>query len=141
MKKLVYLFAIVLGISFASCDDKNNKENKKENDNDKNENPFGYDDDELSRIRCDHNELFDAAERAGFGKTETEREKIVDLYSQFGKERCLDAIDSCATYGKPSVAYMRGVLTKSGSYQQKPQGAKPVYNPFLEALREDGVVE
>lgn len=117
---------------------KNNKENKKENNND-NKPLFEIDEEFFHGIQRDHDALFQAAENAGFGKTETERTKIVELYEQFGKGRCLEAIDACATYGKPSVAYMRGVLTKSGS--QKPQGVKPVCNPYLEMLREDGVVE
>ena len=104
--------------------DKPNKSLYKENDNDnKNikdaaadmrarEDGSLIDLTEARRIADEHNEVLDAAERAGFKRTDATRAKLIDLYAQYGLDRMLYAIDQCVEYSAINFSYLKQVLCK-----------------------------
>ena len=71
-------------------------------------------DDDLLQIQQEQNEVLDAAEKAGFGKSDSVREKMIILYAEHGKEDMLWAIDQCVEYHAVTFAYLRKVLSDKG---------------------------
>ncbi|MBP5462910.1 MAG: hypothetical protein J6Y20_12420 [Lachnospiraceae bacterium] len=58
----------------------------------------------------EHDQVISAAENAGFKMSETVRSMLIDLYSEHGLSKMLEAIKACAVHGVFTVAYLRGVL-------------------------------
>ena len=69
------------------------------------------DDEDALRIAQEQNTLLDAAEKAGFARSDAIRGKLVDLYAVYGLDRILTAIDACVTHGVTTIAYLNGVLS------------------------------
>lgn len=82
------------------------------------------DDDDIARTQAEHDELFTAAERAGFPATAATMDALVDLYSQHGKQAVLDGIASCVEHSAPKLAYLRACLAPS-----KPKSAQAAADP------------
>ena len=101
----------------ASCDANGNAnvsslEEDKEEDKEKQEKEivddgFGLDADEAQRIAMDHSEILDAAEAAGFPKNQATWNKILELYTEFGKETVLAGISACVDQTVTKPAYLR----------------------------------
>lgn len=83
------------------------------------ENSF-IDDDTAQNIQSEQNRVLDAAEDAGFQRTNSVRAQIIQLYAEYGVEKMLYGIDSCVTHGAANLAYLRAVLNG------KPKQGKPV---------------
>ncbi len=79
---------------------------------------------EAGIIRSEHERVLDAAEIAGFDRTDYVRSKLIDLYADNGLEKMLSAIEACAEHGAPTVAYLKGVL-KGGPRKQSQNKAVP----------------
>lgn len=66
--------------------------------------------DEAAEILSDHNRILDAAEDAGFQKTNSVRARLIDLYAAHGLQKVLDGINSCVTHGAPNLAYLEACM-------------------------------
>ena len=75
--------------------------------------------DEARHFCSEHKQVLDAAEDAGFPKTNTVRASLLSLYSQFGLEKMIHGIEECATHSASSIAYLKGVLLGSGKWKKK----------------------
>ena len=75
---------------------------------------------EARQAQDDHNRIMEAAENAGFPKSNTVRAKLLDAYAEHGKEKVLRAIEECATHSAASIAYLQAVLNG------KPKLASPL---------------
>lgn len=79
------------------------------------------DDAEAFRLQAEHNQILQAAEDAGFPRTNTVRARLIDAYAEHGKEKVLRAIEQCAMHSAASIAYLQAVLSdKPRSGQGKP---------------------
>ena len=65
--------------------------------------------------------ILNAAENAGFPKTDIVRAHLIDLYADYGLEKVLKGIDECATHSASSVAYLKAVLNGSGRRRSTPR--------------------
>lgn len=79
---------------------------------------------EAFRLQAEHNQILQAAEDAGFPRTNTVRARLIDAYAEHGKEKLLRAISECATHSAASIAYLQAVL--NGKPRGKGQPAKTV---------------
>lgn len=68
---------------------------------------FGLDPEEAQRIARDHSEIIDAAVDAGFPNNKATWDKLIDLYSEFGKETVLKGISACVDQTVIKPAYLR----------------------------------
>ena len=78
-----------------------------------NPNPIaeGFMDDDAARlIQDEQNRVLDAAEDAGFLKSNTVRARLLNLYAEHGLERVLQAIGSCVKHSAPNLAYLEACL-------------------------------
>ena len=75
-------------------------------------------DDAAAGIVREHDQVMDAAERAGFPRTDAIRAKLIDLYSLHGLQKMLDGINACVDYGVTTIAYLTAVL--KGEPKKKP---------------------
>ena len=62
------------------------------------------------KIQHDHDRVLDAAEDAGFLKSNSVRAKLIALYADHGLDKMLSAIDSCVHHGVINLAYLEGCL-------------------------------
>ena len=74
------------------------------------ESDSGIGEDEAAEILSDHNRILDAAEDAGFQKTNSVRARLIDLYAAHGLQKVLDGINSCVTHGAPNLAYLEACM-------------------------------
>lgn len=82
-------------------------------------------DDEAQLIQQEHNVVLDAAERAGFPKSEAVRDQIISMFALNGKQKMLDAIDACVEHSAPSIAYLRAVLRGDPKPQKAARATVP----------------
>lgn len=75
-------------------------------------------DDTAAGIAREHDQVIEAAERAGFPRTDAVRAKLIDLYSLHGLQKMLDGINACVDYGVTTIAYLTAVLR--GEPKKKP---------------------
>ena len=75
-------------------------------------------DDAAAGIAREHDQVIEAAERAGFPRTDAIRAKLIDLYSLHGLQKMLDGINACVDYGVTTIAYLTAVL--KGEPKKKP---------------------
>lgn len=68
-------------------------------------------DDDVNRINREHIRLLDAAENAGFQKSNSVRERLIALYADHGLEKMLAGIASCVQHGVSNLAYLEGCLS------------------------------
>lgn len=82
---------------------------KKRNEIERNENEF-IDDGCAREIVAEQDLVLNAAETAGFPRTDAIRAKLIDLYSLHGLQKMLDGINACVDYGVTTIAYLTAVL-------------------------------
>jgi len=80
---------------------------------------FEINPEELLKIQEDHNEILDAAEAAGFPKNTATFDKIIELYSQYGKENVLAGISACVEQGKSVFSYLKACVKRIASGEKK----------------------
>ena len=68
------------------------------------------DDDDAAKLIDEQNRVLDAAEDAGFMKSNTVRAKLIDLFAVHGLDKMLSGIESCAQHGAANLAYLEAVL-------------------------------
>ena len=90
---------------------------KKRNEIKRNENEF-IDDGFAREIVSEQDRVLNAAETAGFPRTDAIRAKLIDLYSLHGLQKMLDGINACVDYGVTTIAYLTAVL--KGEPKKKP---------------------
>jgi len=80
------------------------------NDN-RNRDAHAREDDAAHEIQDDHNRILNAAEDAGFTKSNMVRAKLIDLYAVYGLEKVLAGIESCVRHGAVNLAYLEACMT------------------------------
>jgi len=65
--------------------------------------------------------ILNAAENAGFPRTDIVRAHLIDLYADYGLEKVLKGIDECAIHSASSIAYLKAVLSGSGRRWSTPR--------------------
>jgi hypothetical protein len=80
----------------------------------------GDDDDDLLRTQEEHNEVLDAAGKAGFPTSDAMMSRLVDLYAEHGKDKLLAAIDCCVEHNAVNLAYLRAVLKDKPKPEDEP---------------------
>ena len=68
------------------------------------------DDDEAHGIQAEQNRVLDAADDAGFSRSNSVRAGLLKLYQVHGLEKMLSAFDACVKHNAPSLAYLEAVL-------------------------------
>lgn len=76
-------------------------------------------DDEAHKIQIEQDRVLDAAEDAGFLKSNSVRAGLLRLYAEHGLEKMLKAFESCVKHSAPNLAYLEACLKDS------PRKAKP----------------
>ena len=74
--------------------------------------------DELLKIQHDHSELFDMMDRIGLKASKYNVDRIIEIYSDFGKDRTLHAMSEAARCNKISLAYI-GAVAKDADKHRK----------------------
>ena len=67
--------------------------------------------DAAREIQSEQNRVLDAAENAGFQKSNSVRAGIINLYAEHGAEKVLKGIESCVEHGATNLAYLRACMT------------------------------
>ena len=95
---------------------------------------MAFDDDLISDsdargIQTEQNRILDAAEDAGFLRSNSVRAKLIRLYSEYGLEKMMEGIASCVQHSAPNLAYLEAVLkgapkkakarTQAQNYEQR----------------------
>lgn len=75
--------------------------------------------DEAHGIQDEQNRVLDAAEDAGFMKSNSVRAGLIKLYAEYGLEKMLAGFESCVKHSAPNLAYLEACLKDS------PKKAKP----------------
>lgn len=76
--------------------------------------------DEAHGIQLEQNRVLDAAEDAGFAKSNSVRAGLIQLYADYGLSKMLEGIKACVDHSAVNLAYLRAVLKG----EKKP--AKPI---------------
>ena len=87
---------------------KNKSQNKEQESESESESELS--DNAAAGILEEHNRILDAAEDAGFQRTNSVRAKLIDLYAVHGLEKVLSGIESCVKHGATNLAYLEAVL-------------------------------
>jgi len=69
------------------------------------------DESEAQGIADEQAEVLDAAERAGFDRTQAVFDRLVALYADHGKEKMMKGIEQCVVHGAVKLAYLEAVLS------------------------------
>ena len=72
--------------------------------------------------------MLDAAENAGFTKSNTVRAKLIDLYAVHGLEKVLAGIESCVRHGAVNLAYLEACMKDSPKKKGAPPGSPQAYD-------------
>lgn len=105
------------GIGFQLKPNESLKEIKR-NEIKRNEKESFIDDDDAQKFQAEQNRVLDAAEDAGFIKSNSVRSGLLRLYAEHGLEKMLKAFESCVKHSAPNLAYMEACL------KDKPRKAK-----------------
>lgn len=103
----------------------NRSRNTRAREDDDDDNVGGISMEEAQQVQQDHNIVLDAAERAGFPKSESVRDTLIAFYAEHGKQKMLDAIDACVEHSAPSIAYLRAVLRGDPKPQRSARATVP----------------
>ena len=71
-------------------------------------------------ILAEQNRVMDAAEDAGFIKSNSVRARLLALYAQYGLEKMLKGFESCVNHSAPNLAYLEACL-KDTPRKEKPR--------------------
>ena len=102
-------------------------DNRNRNTNAREDDDAFVTDDEARAIQTEQNRVLDAAEDAGFLKSNSVRAKLLNLYAAHGLEKMLSALDSCVKHSAPNIAYLEAVL-KGEPKKQKPKVSAQDYS-------------
>lgn len=72
-------------------------------------------DDEARAIASGLDAVYDEAERSGFGGSQRVLDELTALAADHGAERVTDAIRIASDRGKPNIGYLRGILARDTS--------------------------
>lgn len=86
------------------------KPNESYKEKERNEKEYLIDDDNARAVTDEQNRVLDAAEDAGFLKSNSVRAKLIDLYAVHGLDKLLAGINSCVQHGVINLAYLEAVL-------------------------------
>lgn len=86
---------------------KNNKEIKEQWNNDNN---IGLMDATAHKIQTEQDRVLDAADDAGFGRSNTLRARLIHLYAVHGLDKVLAGIESCVRHGAVNLAYLEACM-------------------------------
>lgn len=78
------------------------------------------DEDDAARINDEQNRVLDAAEDAGFQRSNSVRARLINLFAVYGAEKMLAGIASCVTHGATNLAYLEGCLKGNGKVKAVP---------------------
>lgn len=67
-------------------------------------------DEDAKKIQSEQNRVLDAAEDAGFGKSNSVRAGLLKLYADYGLEKMLAGFESCVKHGVANIAYLEACL-------------------------------
>ena len=67
-------------------------------------------DDEAQEIQLEQNRVLDAAEDAGFDRSNSVMAGLIQLYADYGLEKMLEGIKACVDHSAINLAYLRAVL-------------------------------
>lgn len=87
---------------------KNNKEIRKQWNNDNNSGDM--DAAAAQEILAEQNRVLNAAEDAGFTRSNSVRAKLIDLYAENGLKKVLAGIESCVRHGAVNLAYLEACM-------------------------------
>ena len=73
--------------------------------------------DEAHEIQLEQNRVLDAAEDAGFDRSNSVRAGLIQLYACYGLDKMLEGIKACVDHSAVNLAYLRAVLKG----EKKPQ--------------------
>lgn len=90
------------------------------------------DGDDLRCIQQEHDQVLDAARRAGFPATDAMHTRLIDLYGDHGADKLIAAIGECVEHNAVNLAYLRAVL------QDKPR-EEDAPGDWMEDLRRRGI--
>lgn len=79
------------------------------------------DDDEAESIIAGHQQVFDAAHRAGFPADTATLDRITGLIADHGAEAVLGALDVCVEQGVKKISYLRSVLANGSKPRPSPR--------------------
>ena len=68
------------------------------------------DDDEAKKIQSEHDRILNAAEDAGFMKSNSVRARLLKLYSEYGLDKMLAGFESCVKHSAANLAYLEACL-------------------------------
>lgn len=83
---------------------------KKRKEKERNEKESLIDDDDAREIQTEQNRVLDAAEDAGFIKSNSVRASLIRMYAENGLQKMLDGIASCVRHGAPNLAYLEACM-------------------------------
>lgn len=84
-------------------------------------------------------EVYDAAERAGFPANPATLDKLTELAAAYSPARVLSALDVATERGKTSVGYLRGILEREAPEEAPAPPALPVMRFDREAGEPAGI--
>lgn len=70
------------------------------------------DPEEAHAIQTGHDDVFDAAKRAGFTDSDAVRDKLIALIAEYSAPWVLDGIARAVDRGKPNIGYLSGILKR-----------------------------
>ena len=76
-------------------------------------------DEDAQQIQSEHNRVLDAAEDAGFQKSNSVRAGLLKLYEENGLEKVLNGIKSCVEHGAVNLAYLRACMKDNPKRRQR----------------------
>lgn len=83
---------------------------KKRKEKERKEKESFINDDDARAAANDQQKVLDAAEDAGFMRSNSVRAKLIDLYAVHGLDKMLAAVNSCVQHGVINLAYLEAVL-------------------------------
>lgn len=98
-------------------------------------------DDEADSLASALQDVYDAAEHAGFPNNPATLDKLTELASAYSPARVLAALDVAAERGKSSVGYLRGILAREGQAEALEATPSPPALPVFRFDRVDGEPE
>ena len=88
---------------------------------------LGYEPGELQRIQEDHNALLDLADYIKVTTNDWQRDRIIELYAEYGREKVEYALNEAGKHNKTAISYVQAIC--------KNYGKKKEDNPIMAAAQ------
>ena len=75
---------------------------------------------EAQKTQHEHDEILNAATGAGFDSTPFVQARLIQLYTEYGRDKMINAIAECAIHSASNLAYLKAVLA-GGPKREKPK--------------------